>query len=283
MNCLARAVNNGVACPWRAVRWRELRTNGSPLARAGSFPRDSRRAHVQFKGHKFHVSAKADDAVEKKSGINMGEELYAYVLQHTREQEVLKELRAETSTMRGARMQITPEQGAFMTMLVGLSGARRAIEVGTYTGYSSFCIAQGLPDDGYLLACDTDADTMAVARKYWDKGGVSRKIESKLGPAINTLTALLADGGADKFDLAFIDADKRNYHNYYELLLKLVRPGGAILVDNVLWYGRVADPSVTDANTVAIRELNDFLVKDERVDFSLAPIGDGIAICRRRK
>ncbi|KAL4446674.1 hypothetical protein ABPG77_007918 [Micractinium sp. CCAP 211/92] len=213
---------------------------------------------------------------------HMDDRLYGYLLEHTREPPVLASLRAATAEQfpTGARMQISPEQGAFMGWLVGTLGAKRIIEVGTFTGYSSIAMALALPPGSTLLACDRDPRAMVLAREYWGTAGVADKIDERLGPASETLDSLLADPSQHaSYDFAFIDADKKGYRAYYEQLLRLVRPGGVIAVDNVLWYGKVADPEVADKNTEALRELNAFLLRDERVAFSLVPVGDGIALC----
>ncbi|CAG9466404.1 unnamed protein product [Pedinophyceae sp. YPF-701] len=212
----------------------------------------------------------------------MDEKLYAYVLGRTREEPLLRDLRVETHELRGSRMQISPEQGQFMQQIVRMTRARRAIEVGVFTGYSALCTAMALPDGGELVACDNDADTMEIAKKYFEKAGVAAKVRCVVAPALETLAALLGDGQAGTFDLAFIDADKKRYKDYYELCLELVRPGGLVAVDNVLWYGRVADEADTKAPTLAIREFNDFAAADPRVDFTIVPIGDGVAMCLKR-
>lgn len=209
--------------------------------------------------------------------------LQAYLLQSSlREPPLVARLREETARDPMARMQIAPEQGQFMQLLVRLTGARRCIEVGVYTGYSSLCTALALPADGYLLACDVDENWTAVARRYWDEAGVAGKIELRLAPALDTLDEALQAGQAGSYDFVFIDADKSNYLNYYERCLKLLRRGGLIAVDNVLWDGRVADPQNHDADTVAIRAFNDFVHRDERVDLSLVPVADGLTLCRKR-
>lgn len=198
-----------------------------------------------------------------------------------REPDVLRRLREETAEMSGAQMQIAAEQGAFMRMLTALMQARRAIEVGVFTGYSSICVAQGLPDDGQLVACDRNGETSEIARRYWQEAGVADRIDLRLGDAVDSLDALLAEGQADSFDLAFIDADKGNYPAYFEQCLRLVRVGGAILVDNVLWSGRVADPDDRENLTQSVRAFNDKVAADDRVDICMVPIGDGVTILRR--
>ena len=215
--------------------------------------------------------------------ISMTDGLYAYLLDASlREQPLLKRLRDETAGHPQARMQISPEQGQFMQLLVKLMGARHCIEVGVFTGYSSLAVAQVLPADGRILACDISEEFTSVARRYWKEAGVAGKIELKLAPATRTLDEHLAAGEANTYDLAFIDADKANYANYYERILKLLRPGGLVLVDNVLWSGRVLDADDRSEDTVAIRAFNELLHHDERVDLSLLPIGDGLTLARKR-
>jgi len=178
-------------------------------------------------------------------------------------------------------MQISPEQGQFMALLVEISGATKAIEIGTFTGYSSLCVARALPAGGRLVCCDISKEFTDIARRYWQRAGVDGRIELRLGPALDTLKDL-AKHEAGSFDFAFIDADKLNYLKYYEAVLKLLRPGGIALIDNVLWSGDVANPAVTDADTVAIRLLNEHLLTDRRVGISLIPIGDGLTIARKK-
>ena len=194
--------------------------------------------------------------------------------------DVQRDLIAETEALGGiSMMQIAPEQGAFMTLLTRLIGARHAIEVGTFTGYSSLSIARGLPDDGTLFCCDVNEEWTAIARKYWERAGVDDKIELRLAPAIETLRSLPA---GERFDLAFIDADKPNYPHYYEEVLARLRPNGVILVDNTLWGGAVVDANATDDNTKAIRAFNDAVAADERVDSVILTIGDGLTLARKR-
>ncbi|KAG7674542.1 putative Tapetum-specific methyltransferase 1 [Nannochloris sp. 'desiccata'] len=212
--------------------------------------------------------------------------LYNYILAHTREPPILEKLRNDTAQRfpQAARMAVSPEQGAFLSWLVGALGVHRIIELGVFTGYSSVAMALALPPDGHLLACDRDPAAMTMAQEYWKEADVENKIEARIGPALDTLNALVDAGDQfDRYDFAFVDADKRKYREYYELLLKLVRPGGTIAIDNVLWYGKVGDPEVQDKATRALRELNGFLVNDPRVDVSLVPIGDGVTLCRRLK
>jgi len=208
-------------------------------------------------------------------------ELHEYLVVHgTPPDAVLRELQEETSAIGPiARMQVAPEQGAFLTVLVRLLGVRRAIEVGTFTGYSAICLARGLPDDGELLCCDVSEEWTAVARRHWEKAGVADRIELRLAPAAETLRGLTDDG---TWDLVFIDADKGGYATYYEEALRLLRLGGAILVDNVLWSGRVVDPEVHDDQTEAIRSFNAMVAADERVDRAMIPLSDGLTILRKR-
>ena len=209
--------------------------------------------------------------------------LYEYLLGASlREPLVLARLRDETAAHPKVNMQIAPEQGQFMALLVRLMGATRCIEVGVFTGYSSLAVALALPPEGRIVACDVSDEYTAVARRYWAEAGVAEKIDLRLAPAAETLDALLAGGGAGSYDFAFIDADKEGYAAYYERLLDLLRPGGLIAVDNTLWDGAVADPDDQSADTVAIRAFNERLHGDRRIDLSLVPIGDGLTLARKR-
>lgn len=199
-----------------------------------------------------------------------------------REAPVLARLRAETAKLPNAMMQIAPEQGALLQMLVRLIGARRCVEVGTFTGYSSLAVALALPDDGRITACDVSEEWTQVARRYWVEAGIAGKIDLRLAPAAQTLDALLAAGGAGTIDFGFIDADKTGYDAYYERLLGLLRPGGLIVFDNVLWGGSVADPADRSADTEALRALNAKLATDQRIDLCMVPVGDGFSLCRKR-
>ncbi|HEY3644497.1 MAG TPA: class I SAM-dependent methyltransferase [Gammaproteobacteria bacterium] len=215
--------------------------------------------------------------------ISMTDGLYGYLLDTSlRESPLLQRLRDETAAHPQARMQISPEQGQFMQLLAKLTGARRCIEVGVFTGYSSLAVALALPADGRILACDVSEEFTSVARRYWKEAGVAGKIELVLAPAIETLDLHLKAGEAGSYDLAFIDADKANYAEYYERILKLLRPGGLVLVDNVLWSGRVLDADDRSEDTAAIRAFNKKLHQDERVDLSMLPIGDGLTLARKR-
>jgi caffeoyl-CoA O-methyltransferase len=213
----------------------------------------------------------------------IGPELAAYIRSVSlREPELLRRLREETAPRADAGMQLSPEQGQFLGMLVRLMGARRALEVGVFTGLSSLHVALAMPPDGRLIACDVNADSTAIARRYWREAGVADKIELRLAPAIDTLDALLREGAAGSFDFAFVDADKENYTRYYERVLKLLRPGGLGAFDNVLWHGSVIDGAVQDEDTRAIREFNAKLYVDERVWLSLVAIGDGLTLALKR-
>ena len=209
--------------------------------------------------------------------------IYDYILANSlRDRDELKRLRQETQTMPMGGMQVSPDQGQFMGLLVELIDAKRIVEVGTFTGYSSIAMALALPADGRLIACDVSDEFTSIARRYWQEAGVADKIELRLGPAVTTLDGMLAAGEAGCFDMAFIDADKENYDAYYERCLQLLRPGGLILIDNVLWGGRPADANVQDESTVAIRALNAKIHADERVTTSLLSIGDGLTLARKR-
>lgn len=210
--------------------------------------------------------------------------LNEYLLAHcsaSPEDEVLGELAEETRRVAGdaAGMQISRDEGALLTLLVGLVGARRAVEVGVFTGYSSICVARGLPAGGRLVACDVSEEWTAVARRYWERAGVADRVELRLGPAVDTLAALPPDR---VIDFSFIDADKVSYPRYYEELVTRTRPGGLIVLDNVLRSGRVVDPAAVDAADVAIRQVNDVIVADDRVESVLLPVRDGVTLARRR-
>lgn len=218
-----------------------------------------------------------------KSVIPVTDDLYAYLCSVSlRETDVQRRLREETASLSEHRMQISPDQGQFMALLARLIGARRVVEVGTFTGYSALTVAMALPPDGRLTACDVSEEWTSIGRRYWQEAGVAERIDLRLAPAVETLDAILADGGAGTVDLAFVDADKSGYDAYYERLLALLRPGGLILLDNVLWSGRVADETDQEPDTVALRAINRKLHRDERVDLSMIPLGDGVTLARKR-
>lgn len=215
--------------------------------------------------------------------LDLSNALYDYLIANSlRDDPVMARLREETAALPLGRMQVAPEQGQFMALLAELTGTRRYLEVGTFTGYSALAVARALPPDGEVVACDIDEEMTAIGRRYWREAGVADKIDLRIGPAIPTLDALIAEGRAGSFDFAFVDADKENYDGYVERALVLLRPGGLLAVDNVLWGGAVADPARQDAETEAIRALNAKLHRDERVTLSLVPIGDGLTLARKR-
>ncbi len=218
-----------------------------------------------------------------KQSIGLDNQLYNYLLSVSlREPEILEKLRQETANHPRSGMQISPEQGQFMSLLVQLIGAKKTLEVGVFTGYSSLSVALALPPDGKIIACDVSEEFTAIARRYWQEAGVADKIDLRLAPALETLDRLLATGQAETFDFAFIDADKENYDGYYERSLQLVRPGGLIAIDNVLWSGQVAQEQNQDESTQAIRALNEKLHHDERITLSLVPIADGLTLAIKR-
>ena len=214
--------------------------------------------------------------------VYIDENIYDYILNNSlRDLPILEKLREETRKMPEGRMQISSDQGQFMALLVRLMGAKKIVEVGTFTGYSTLVMALSLPENGQIVACDISEEYTKVARRFWQEAGISDKIKLRLGFAEETLAAILSNDGAGMFDMAFIDADKENYMVYYEKCLELLRPGGLILVDNVLWSGKPANPDEIDNDTVAIREFNIAIHKDERVDLSLLPVGDGLTLARK--
>ena len=215
--------------------------------------------------------------------LQLSDAVYQYLQDHSlRESNVLRQLREETATLKEARMQLSPEQGQLLMFLVELTDARRAIEVGTFTGYSALCVATALPSDGHLVACDVSEIWTAIGQRYWERAGVLAKIDLRIAPAVETLDKLLATGEGDSFDFALIDADKENYEAYYERILALLRVGGLLLVDNVLWSGKVADPDDTEESTLAIHAFNCKVHEDDRVSLSMLPIGDGMTLIRKR-
>jgi predicted O-methyltransferase YrrM len=212
----------------------------------------------------------------------MSERIEDYVAAHTPESEAARRLRAETAKLPQAGMQIGADQAAFLALLVRSTGAKRCIEIGTFTGYSALAIAAALPADGRLVCCDISEEWTAIARRHWSSAGVSGRIDLRIGPALDTLKNLLARGEAGRYDFAFIDADKAAYDAYYESCLKLLRPGGLVALDNMLWSGRVCDPDHHDADTDAIRALNTRIHGDNRVDAVLLTIGDGVMLARKK-
>jgi predicted O-methyltransferase YrrM len=215
--------------------------------------------------------------------LQLDPKLHDYLLSVSlRDTEPLRKLRERTAGLEFSAMQTSPEQGQLMHLLVKLMGARRIIEVGTFTGYSALCMATALPDDGELIACDIEPEWVDMGREFWREAGVADKIEVRIAPALETLDGLASDGQGESFDFAYIDADKENYVAYYEKCLGLLRAGGLVAVDNTLWSGKVADESESEESTVAIREFNEHLAEDRRVDLSLVPIGDGLTLARKR-
>lgn len=215
--------------------------------------------------------------------IQLTEPLYQYIqMVSCRETNTMKALRRATATLPNAEMQIAPEQGQFLAWLIELIGARNVLEIGIFTGYSALWMASALPANGSLITCDVNAETTQMAKTFWATAGLSHKIESRLGPALETLDQLLDSGQHENFDVAFIDADKQNNVNYYERCLKLVRRGGFIAIDNTLLDGAVVDPNDQHASTLATRQLNQFLLTDERVTLTLLPIADGLTLLRKR-
>lgn len=215
--------------------------------------------------------------------IEMTQPLYDYFLNVSlREPESLKALRQETYQLKEHPMIISPEQGQFMRLLMRLLQAKKTIDIGTFTGYSALSVAMALPENGKVITCDINPETSAIAKVYWKKAKADHKIDLRLAPALETLQKLLENGEAETFDFIFIDADKRNYQTYYEKCLQLLRPEGLMMVDNVLWGGKVCDHSIDDPQTEAIRAFNAAIHKDERVDISLLPIGDGVTLALKR-
>ena len=223
------------------------------------------------------------DAPRTKSSTGLDPALYAYILETSlREPDILARLRSETATLPRARMQVSPDQGQLLGLLVQLTGAKRVIEVGTFTGYSSLAMALALPDDGQLIACDISDEFTQVARRYWQEAGVDGKVELRLGPAADTLTGLVAAGDAAAFDMAFIDADKTNYQVYFDTCLDLLRPGGLVAIDNVLWDGRVLEDSQGNEDTEAIKAFNARIKNDERVTIAMLSVADGLTLAVKR-
>jgi predicted O-methyltransferase YrrM len=217
------------------------------------------------------------------TSIGLESDVRDYLLRHgVREPELLHRLREETALLPDHRMQIAPEQGALLALLVELTGARRCLEIGTFTGYSSLVVALAMPPDGTIVCCDVSDEWTSVARRYWAEAGVADRVDLRLAPALETLDELLASGAANTFDFAFIDARKTEYPDYHERVVQLLRPGGLAAYDNVLWSGRVADESEQDEDTLGLRRLNDRLAADERVSIAMIPIADGVTLARKR-
>ncbi len=215
--------------------------------------------------------------------LTLSPELYDYLLKNSvQEPEILSKLRIQTHKMSMGHMQVSPEQGQFMGLLVKLLNAKKTLEIGVFTGYSTLAVALALPPNGKIVACDINVEWTRIAKDFWEKAGVSEKVDLRLAPALDTLNELIDQGGVGTFDFVFIDADKKNYWNYYELSLSLLRPGGLILIDNVLWYGDVADESVQDQNTLAIREFNQKIFQDQRVFITMLPIRDGVTLALKK-
>jgi predicted O-methyltransferase YrrM len=218
-----------------------------------------------------------------KKTLDLTDDLYDYLLSVSlRDNPLQKKLREETDKLEWGIMQISADQAQFMFLLLKLINARRIIEIGTFTGYSALVMASALPSDGKIVACDVHEEWTSIGRSYWEQTGVADKIDLRLAPALDTLAQLVNDGHSASFDAAFIDADKQNMLNYYEYCLQLLRPGGLIMIDNVLWGSSVIDPDKNDDDTVAIRATNQFVYQDERVDISMVPIGDGLTLARKR-
>jgi predicted O-methyltransferase YrrM len=215
--------------------------------------------------------------------LGLSPALYDYLLDNSlRESDLLRQLRLDTAQHSAAVMQIAPEQGQFMALLVQLLGAKRTLDVGVFTGYSSLVVALALPEDGQVVACDVDPEVTAIAQRYWKAAGVAHKIDLRLAPALDSLDQLIESGQSGSFDFAFIDADKRNYPRYYEQCLTLLRPGGLVAIDNVLWSGRVVEAETEDKRTQAIQAFNAMLHQDERVSLSLLPLADGLTLALKR-
>jgi predicted O-methyltransferase YrrM len=219
------------------------------------------------------------------SNASMGlpPDLQAYLVRHgVREADILKRLRDETALLPQHNMQIAPEQGALLALLVELTGAKRCLEIGTFTGYSSLVVALAMPADGTIVCCDVSDEWTSVARRYWAEAGVADRVDLRLGPAIDTMDQLLADGAEGTFDFAFVDARKKEYPDYHERVVRLLRSGGLAAYDNVLWGGSVVDDSVQDEETLGVRRLNERLAADERVSIAMLPVADGVTLARKR-
>ena len=215
--------------------------------------------------------------------VYIDDKIYDYILDNSlRDMPILEKLREETIKMPNGRMQVSSDQGQFMALLVRMLEVKKIVEVGTFTGYSSLVMALALPENGQIVACDISEEYTEVAQHFWHEAGVVDKIDLRLGLAVEILTEILSNGEASTFDMAFIDADKRNYKVYYEKCLELLRPGGLILIDNVLWYGKPARLEETDIDTTAIRNFNKNIFKDERVEMSMITVGDGLTLALKR-
>lgn len=215
--------------------------------------------------------------------LNLTPAVYAYYQKMGfRDTEILQKLRAATAKMSTGHMQISPEQGQLLALLVELMGAKKTLDIGVFTGYSALCVAMALPEDGKVIGCDINVEWTKMAKKFWEMAGVAHKIDLRIAPALKTLQTLIDEGEKDTFDFAFIDADKANYIEYYEKSMILIRSGGLIAIDNVLWGGDVADPHITDSNTRMIRQINETLLADNRITISMLPIGDGLTLARKR-
>ena len=217
------------------------------------------------------------------STIGLSNELRKYMLDVSfRDDDILRQLREETLTLKEAQMQISPEQGAFLSILTKILNAKKTLDIGVFTGYSSLVVAREIPNDGLVVACDTSIEWTSIAKKYWKLAGVDNKVDLHLAPAIETLEKLIEDGQGSTYDFSFIDADKINYQSYYEHSLTLVKPGGIIAVDNVLWSGQVIDENDSEPATRAIRFFNEQLYQDDRVSISMVPIGDGLTLAYKK-
>lgn len=216
--------------------------------------------------------------------ISMTSELFSYMRRVSlRETELRRELREETARLPEAQMQIMPEQGQFMALLLRLMGARKGVEVGTFTGYSALCFAEVLPENGRLVCCDVSTEYTAIAQRYWERAGLRHKMDLRLAPALETLEELIAEGQSGTYDFCFLDADKENYTSYYEKALELLRPGGLLMADNVLWSGRVAKENGDQSKaTAALKQFNDLLAGDRRIDLSLLPLADGLTLAVKK-
>ncbi|KAL6322307.1 hypothetical protein AAG906_005279 [Vitis piasezkii] len=262
------AVNHSVLGLQRQIVGKRLSLLSLPaVTNLGGIPRRRRSCHVY--AHLQPSVVSDDPKYGNKQVITITPRLYDYILTNVREPEILRQLREETANMRGSQMQVSPEQAQLLAMLVQILGAERCIEVGVYTGYSSLAIALVLPESGYLVACERDSKSLEVAKRYYKQAGVSHKVDVKHGLASDALKSLILNGESGSYDFAFVDADKRMNQEYFELLLQLVRTRGVIVIDNVLWHGKVADPLVNDARTVSIRNFNKNIMEDKRVSISM--------------